>query len=365
MDFRNHPVSQLIAELIECHNRSKFEVYGFSFGPNTNDSMRQRLEKAFDKFFDVRVLSELDIARLSQEQEIDIAIDLGGYTHDSRPKIFAYRAAPIQINYLGFPGTMGSGMADYFIGDHITITDENREQFSEKIIFLPNSFQPNPTQRPLGDNGLGRKSHQLPENRFVFCCFNNTWKITPDIFGSWIRILKSAKDSVLWISQTHPTATRNLLAAFESKEISSSRIVFASRLPNLSDHIARYQSANLFLDTFPYGAHTTASDALWAGLPVLTRSGKSFASRVAASLLHAIKLPQLITSTPEEYESVAINFANNPLELATIKTRLEESRSITPLFHTHLFTRYIESAYHAAYDRYHAMLPPDHIYIDS
>ncbi len=364
MDFRNHPVSQLMAELIECHNRNKFEVYGFSFGPNTNDPMRQRLEKSFDKFFEVRVLNELDIARLSQEQEVDIAIDLGGYTQDSRPKIFAYRAAPIQINYLGFPGTMGTGLADYFIGDQITITDENREQFSEKIIFLPNSFQPNPSQRPLVNNRLGRKSHQLPENVFVFCCFNNTWKITPDIFGSWIRILKSAKNSVLWISQTHPTSTRNLLAEFESKGISSSRIIFASRLPDLSDHIARYQSANLFLDTFPYGAHTTASDALWAGLPLLTRPGKSFASRVAASLLHAIKLPQLITSTPEEYESVAINFANNPLELAAIKARLEESRYITPLFNTHLFTQYIESAYHAAYDRYHEMLPPDHIFIN-
>ena len=362
-DFRQHPVSHLIIDLITLHDRSKFEIYGFSFGVNTNDPMRQRLAKAFDRFFDLRSLNDLEISQLSREQGVDIAIDLGGYTSDSRPKIFASRAAPIQINFLGFPGTTGSSVMDYFIGDQITITDDNREQFSEKIIFLPNSYQPNPRQRLLGTSKPRRSDYRLPERGFVFCCFNSSWKITPEVFMSWVLILKSVRDSVLWLSHTHPKATRNILAEFERNRIEASRIVFADRLPNLSDHLMRYQSADLFLDTFPYGAHTTASDALWAGLPVLTRPGKSFASRVAASLLHAMELPQLVTSTPEDYESLAIRLANDPVKMAELKIKISDSRFKTSLFDTSLYTHHIESAYQATYNRYHTGLPPDHIYI--
>jgi len=365
MDFREHPVAHLMAELIETHDRDKFEIYGFSFGTDTGDSMRKRLEMAFDKFLEVSPISDLDIACLARELEIDIAIDLGGYTQDSRPAIFAHRAAPIQINYLGFPGTMGTEHLDYFIGDRITISDDNLEHFSEKIIFLPNSFQTNPSQRPIGSQAPSRASHGLPDSGFVFCCFNNVWKITPNVLKLWASILQKAKGSVLWLQDGGETAKRNLSRELESAGIGADRIVFAGHLPCLSDHLSRYRLADLFLDTFPYGAHTTASDALWAGLPVLTRSGQSFASRVAGSLLHSVGLPELITHTAEEYESLAMELANNPEKIASLKARLAKNRATCPLFDTVLFTQHIESAYQAAYDRYHNGLPPDHIYVDS
>jgi len=365
MDFYDHAVSHLITEVIERHNRERFEVYGFSFGPNTGDPLRVRLENAFDRFIDVQALSDIEIARLSREQEIDIAIDLGGYTKDSRPQIFAHRAAPIQINYLGYPGTMGSKCMDYFIGDQITIDSDNVSHFYEKIIYLPNSFQPNPSQRPIEASALPRKDYGLPESSFVFCCFNNSWKITPEVFKSWVRILKEVDNSVLWLQQGHPTSTRNILEAFEVEKVSPSRIVFASKVPNISDHLVRYQRADLFLDTFPYGAHTTGSDALWVGLPVLTRSGQSFASRVASSLLNAIGLPELITKTPEDYERLAVELALNPDRITSLKAKLAKNRSTHPLFNTALFTQHLESAYQTTYDRYHNKLEPDHIYVKS
>jgi len=365
MDFREHPVAHLVAELIETHDRNRFEIYGFSFGRNTGDSMRKRLEGAFDKFLEVSHLSEPNIARLARDHEIDIAIDLGGYTQDSRPAIFAHRAAPIQINYLGFPGTMGTEHLDYFIGDRVTVTDENIGHFSEKIIFLPNSFQANPSSRPIGSREPSRASYGLPESGFVFCCFNNVWKITPDVFKLWVSILQKVTGSVLWLQDCGDTAKRNLSRELESAGIGADRIVFAGRLPYLSDHLSRYRLADLFLDTFPYGAHTTASDALWAGLPVLTRSGQSFASRVAGSLLHSVGLPELVTHTTEQYESLAIELANNPEKLSLLKARLAENRATCPLFNTALFSQHIESAYQAAYDRYHEGLAPDHIYVSA
>jgi predicted O-linked N-acetylglucosamine transferase (SPINDLY family) len=323
------------------------------------------MEKAFDRFIDVKNHSELEIARLAREQAIDIAIDLGGYTKDSRPQIFAERAAPLQINYLGFPGTLGSECMDYFMGDRVTIPDDYYKYFSEKIIFLTNSFQPNPRQRPIEAKDASRQSYKLPETGFIFCCFNNTWKITPDVFESWIRILKKVKDSVLWLSDTHPIAKRNILAAFTANNIQLSRIVFAERLPSLADHLQRYLIANLFLDTFPYCAHTTASDALWAGLPVLTRLGESFVSRGAASQLSSIGLPELVTNSHHAYESLAIELATNPEKLQALRAKLASHRAITPLFNTPLLTQHIEAAYRAIYDRYHAGLLPDHIYVDS
>jgi predicted O-linked N-acetylglucosamine transferase (SPINDLY family) len=365
MDFWAHPVSQLMVEIIELHDRTRFEIYAFSFGLDTKDLMRQRMERAFDKFFDVKNHSELEIARLAREQAIDIAIDLGGYTKDSRPQIFAERAAPLQINYLGYPGTLASECTDYFMGDRITIPDDNYKYFSEKIIFLPNSFQPNPSQRPIEAKDVSRQSYKLPETGFIFCCFNNTWKITPDVFESWIRILKKVEDSILWLSDTHPIAKRNILAAFTANNIHLSRIVFAEKLPSLADHLQRYLKANLFLDTFPYCAHTTASDALWAGLPVLTRLGESFVSRGAASQLSSIGLPELVTNSHHAYESLAIELATNPEKLLALKAKLASNRTTTPLFNTPLLTQHIEAAYRAIYDRYHTGLLPDHIYVDS
>jgi len=363
MDFCEHPVADLIVEMIEMHDRNRFAIYGFSFGVNTGDPMRKRLEVAFDNFLEVRQLSELDTARLARELEIDIAIDLGGYTKDSRPAIFAYRTAPIQINYLGYPGTMGMKQIDYFIGDRITVTEDTFDQFSEKIIFMPNCFQANPTQRLIRKKEATREAHRLPEGEFVFCCFNNIWKITPEIFQIWTGILQKVRGSVLWLQSTDQKPIQRLCAEFEAAGISSSRIVCASRLRSFADHLGRYQIADLFLDTFPYGAHTTASDALWAGLPILTRSGRSFVSRVASSLLQAINLPELITKTPEEYQSLAIELANNPDTLKLLREKLANNRLTSPLFNTALFTENIESGYQAAYDRYHNGLAPEHIYV--
>jgi predicted O-linked N-acetylglucosamine transferase (SPINDLY family) len=326
--------------------------------------MRQRLEKSFDKFLDVRHLSELDIARLARDLMIDIAIDLGGYTQDSRPAIFGHRAAPIQINYLGYPGTTGAGYLDYFIGDRATISNDDLEHFSEKIIFMPNSFQVNPSQRLMGLRDSTRAAHGLPESAFVFCCFNNNWKVTPDIFKLWARILNGAEGSVLWVQNPGKIPLENLSKAFESAGIGASRVIFAAKLPNLSDHLDRYRLADLFLDTAPYGAHTTASDALWAGLPVLTRPGKSFASRVASSLLHAIGLPELIAETAESYEALAIALARNPEKISALKVKLATNRFTHPLFNTALFAQRIESAYAAVYERYQNELPIDHIHVN-
>jgi len=252
---------------------------------------------------------------------------------------------------------------DYFIADSITVEPQDCEHFSEKIIFLPHSFQANPSQRPNRSRHGSRAEFGLPQSGFVFCCFNNTYKITPDVFESWARILNQVQDSVLWLSQNHPSASANLLNMFESRQIAASRIVFAGRLPDMVDHLARYQSVDLFLDTFPYGAHTTASDALWMGLPVLTRCGQSFASRVASSLLHAVGLPELITHSAEAYEALAVELARNPQRLRALKAKLNANRLTSPLFNTPLFTKHIESAYQAVHENYLNGLKPQHVRI--
>ncbi len=364
MDFREHPVGHLIVELIETHNRDKFEIFGFSFGASFGDSILGRLEVAFDKFIEVRHCNELDIARLAREFEIDIAIDLGGYTQDNRTTIFAHRAAPIQINYLGYPGTMGTVYHDYFIGDQITVSKDNLEYFSEKVIFLPNSFQANPSQRHIVLEAPSRARYGLPESGFIFCCFNNSWKLTPELFRVWVRILKGVEDSVLWLYLDSIPARHRLEEAFKELGMNKSRLVFSPRVPR-KVYLGGYRLADLFLDTLPYNAGTTASDALWMGLPVLTSAGKTFAGRMAASLLHAVELPELITHTTEEYESLAIELANNPEKIASLKSRLAGNRASCPLFNTPLFTQHIESAYRAAYERYHSGLAPDHIYVRS
>jgi predicted O-linked N-acetylglucosamine transferase (SPINDLY family) len=362
MDFREHPVSHLMAGLIECHDRSEFEIYGFSFGINTDDRMRQRLEKAFDKFFEVRDLSELDIARLAQEQELDIAVDLGGYTQDSRPRIFAHRAAPIQINYLGYPGTMGSGSIDYLIADPVLIPDDLQSAYSEKIIYLPNSYQVNDSKRLTSDRIFTREELGLPPSGFVFCCFNNPWKMTPEILSSWARILAAVSNSVLWLFNDNPFSMHHLKAEAKTRGIPEAKLTMAESLPN-SEHLARYPMADLFLDTFPYGAHTSASDSLWAGVPVVTRLGTSFASRVAASLLNALALPELVTRDLDEYESLAIELATNSEKFARVKSKLARNRLTSPLFDTKGYTKHLELAFKIAHDRYQSNIAPNHIHL--
>lgn len=360
-DFRDHPVSLLTAELFEKHDRSQFEVMALSFGPDTEDGTRKRLIGAFDKFLDVRNQSAQEIATLARNLELDIAVDLGGYTHDCRTEIFAMRAAPVQVNYLGYSGTMGAEFMDYLIADSTILPEESKQFYTEKVAYLP-CFFPSDTHRPISNRTFSREELGLPATGFVFCCFNNNYKITPYTFDTWMRILKRVDGSVLWLSSMNETAASNLKKEAEKRGVNAERIIFAQRVPLQEDHLARLPLADLFLDTLPYNAHTTSSDALWAGLPVLTCLGQAFAGRVAASLLNSIHLPELITSTMEEYEASAVELANNPTKLAAIRKKLARNRVTTPLFDIQSYTRHIEAAYTAMYERGQAGLPPDHIF---
>jgi predicted O-linked N-acetylglucosamine transferase (SPINDLY family) len=351
-----------MAELFELHDRSQFEIVGFSFGPTANDEIRQRLEKSFDQFIEVGSKSDVEVAKLSRDFNIDIAVDLKGFTKDGRTGIFAHRAAPIQVNYLGYPGTLGTDYIDYIIADKTLIPPQSQQFYSEKVVYLPNSYQVNDRKRIISERQFTRQELGLPENSFVFCCFNNNYKILPATFDGWMRILKSVDGSVLWLFKDNPWAVENLKKEAQKRGIDGQRLVFAEHMP-LSEHLARHRQADLFLDTLPYNAHTTTSDALWAGLPVLTQMGGSFASRVAASLLNAIGLPELITSAQEEYEALAIELAMNPKKLSDIKYKLEINRFTAPLFDTPLFTKNIEAAYIKMMERYYADLEPDHIAI--
>jgi len=361
-DFHNHATGYLMAELFELHDNSQFEVIGFSFGPKTNDEMRQRLEKSFDRFIEVGNNSDIEISQLSRDLNIDIAVDLKGFTQDARTGIFAHRAAPIQVNYLGYPGTIGADYMDYIIADKSLIPPNSQSCYAEKVVYLPDSYQVNDRKREIAEKQFTREELGLPEHGFVYCCFNNNYKILPATFEGWMRILSMVEGSILWLLEDNPWVADNLKREAEKQGITPARLVFAERL-SLPRHLARHRQANLFLDTVPCNAHTTTSDALWAGLPVLTLKGKSFASRVAASLLNAINLPELITSTQEEYEALAIELAMNPQKIADIKLKLVNNRLNSPLFNTPLFTKNLEAAYIKMVERYHAGLMPEHITI--
>jgi predicted O-linked N-acetylglucosamine transferase (SPINDLY family) len=361
-DFRQHPVSSLIVGVFECHDRSRFDVTAISFGPDDNSEMRERLKASFEHFIDASTYSDSQIANLVKEREIDILIDLMGFTADSRTSIFAWRPAPIQVNYLGYPGTMGAQYIDYIIADRIMIRENQHEFYSEKIVFLPNSFQPTDRKRRLADKIFTRAEVGLPLEGFVFCCFNTNYKITPDVYDIWMRILKQVDGSVLWLFAESPTVASRLKSEAATRRVNAERLIFAP-LMSLPEHQARLRLADLFLDTLPYNAGTTASDTLWAGLPVLTHIGDTFAGRMAASILNAIHLPELITTTPEDYEVLAIDLAMHPDKLKEIKHKLDRNRLTTPLFDTKLFTKHIEAAYAIMYERHQAGLAPDHIVI--
>jgi predicted O-linked N-acetylglucosamine transferase (SPINDLY family) len=357
-DYQNHATANLMAELFELHDRRHFEIIGFSYGTPTHDPMRQRLLGAFDRFVEVRSNSDREIAQLSRELKVDIAVDLKGFTHDSRPGIFAHRAAPIQVNYLGYPGSLGGDYMDYIVADRTLIPQQHRPHYSERVIYLPNSYQANDRKRPTPAEHLSRADLGLPESGFIFCSFNSHYKITPPLFDSWMRILQQVKHSILWLLIDNSAVADTLRSEAARRGVSAERLVFAPQLP-LARHLARYRIADLFLDTFPCGGHTTASDALWAGLPVLTRLGESFAARVASSLLNAIGLPELITSSAAHYEALAVELATNPARLAALRQNLELRRATAPLFDTPRFTRDLEQAYVTIQERYLAGLAPD------
>ncbi len=361
-DFRNHAVAFLTAELYEKHARDRFEISAFSYGPDIKDDMRLRLEAAFDNFIQLQHFSDLQIAERARSMEIDIAVDLGGHSGESRPGIFALRAAPLQVSYIGYLGTMGAYYMDYLFADPVIIPDAVRPYYVEQIVYLP-SYQANDTQRRIAETAITRRQLGLPETGFVFCCFNNTYKISAATFSGWLRILSKVQGSVLFLLADNALAEHNLKKAALNSGIDQNRLIFAERLP-APEYLARYRLADLFLDTLPYNAGTTASDALWAGLPVLTRMGESFASRVAASLLTAIDLPELITTTQEHYEALAIKLASNPEKLTAIKTKLAQNRLTTPLFDIQAFTNHMEAAYIQMYERNRTNLPPEDFYVD-
>jgi predicted O-linked N-acetylglucosamine transferase (SPINDLY family) len=359
-DFYEHATSYLMAELLERHDKSSFQVTAFSFGPDTRDEMRGRVEAAVDRFIDVGRRSDEEVAMLARSLEIDIAVDLKGFTEDSRTDIFALRAAPIQVSYLGYPGTMGAGFIDYLVADPTIIPEGHERHYAESVAYLPNSYQVNDSRRRIAEKSFTREELGLPRDGFVFCSFNNNYKITPDVFDRWMRMLREVEGSVLWLLQDNEWAAENLRMEAGRRGIAGDRLVFARRMP-LAEHLARHRLADLFVDTLPYNAHTTASDALWAGLPVLTCPGEAFAGRVGASLLNAIGLPELIARTPEEYEAAAIELANDPARLREIRQRLADNRLAAPLFDAGLFATHIEAAYTAMYGRYRDGLAPESI----
>ena len=361
-DFRAHATSSLTAELFEIHDRSRFELTGFSLGSDARDEMRQRVAQAFDRFLDVREKSDHDIARLARSLEIDIAVDLGGFTRGSRPKIFALRAAPLQVSYLGYLGTMSAGYMDYLIADDTIIPATHRPYYAEKIVYLP-SYQVNDSKRPIAQKRFSREELGLPPAGFVFCCLNSTYKLTPASFDGWMRILRRVSGSVLYLLGGTPPLESNLRREADARGVAPERIVFGARLPP-AEYLARYRTADLFLDTLPYNAGTTASDALWAGLPVLTCMGEAFAGRVGASVLRAVGLPELIASTPEQYEQLAVELASDPRRMTAIRAKLASGLRTAPLFDTAASARHLEAAYARMYDRYHAGLPPQHIHVD-
>jgi protein O-GlcNAc transferase len=349
-DFRGHAVAYLIAELFETHDRARFETIAISFGRDSADGMRKRLEAAFDRFIDVRGKSDRDVALLLREREIDIAVDLAGYTKDSRTGILAFRPAPIQVNYLGYPGTMGAAYFDYILADRTIIPESQQDFYSEKVAYLPDTYQPNDSKRRIGAQTPTRREAGLPEAGFVFCSFNNNFKITPALFDIWMRLLRQVAGSVLWLLEDNETAMRNLRREAEARGVAPDRLVFAPRM-TVEHHLARHRLADLLLDTLPYNAHTTASDALWAGLPVVTCLGSTFAGRVAGSLLNAVGLPELVTATLADYEALALELAQDKDRLAALRAKLARNRSVFPLFDTARFRRHIESAFVTMWER--------------
>jgi predicted O-linked N-acetylglucosamine transferase (SPINDLY family) len=363
-DFRNHPVAYLLAQFFEIHDKSKFEIYAFSLVA-ASDEMQGRLVNAFDHFINVEDQSDIQIAQLARSFGIDVAIDLAGYTNDARTNIFAYRAAPIQVNWLGYPGTLGANYFDYIITDKILIPELHKTFYTEKAVYLPDTYMVDDFNRVASSRVFTRKECGLPENAFVFCCFNNSYKFNPQVLDCWSRILQHVENSILWISENSAIFKANLTIEFNSRGIDPRRIIFAQRLESMADHLSRFTLADLFLDTHPYNAHTTAVDSLKAGVSVITLMGQSFASRVAASLLNAVGLPELIVNTQDEYEALAIELATNPKKLADVKLKLANNRLSAPLFDTPLFTKNLEAAYNQMYERHQSGLEPAHFSVVS
>jgi protein O-GlcNAc transferase len=348
-DFHLHATAHLMAELFERHDRRHFELVAYSHGIDEQSEMRWRLREAFDRFTDIKDMSFAEAAQRIFDDEIDILVELKGYTQHARNEIAAMRPAPVQVSYIGFPGTMGADFIDYIIADPFVLPFDQQPFYSEKIVHLPHCYQPNDTRRRIAEQTPTRAACGLPENGFVFCCFNNAYKITPKIFDIWMRLLNALPDAVLWLFDANPLVKDNLRHEAAKRGVDPDRLVFAPRMAS-AEHLARQRLADLFLDTLPYNAHTTASDALWAGLPVLTCAGETFAGRVAGSLLHAVGLPELVTTSLQDYETLALRLASEPMLLFALRQKLLVQRLTAPLFDITRTTRDLETAYMRMWD---------------
>jgi protein O-GlcNAc transferase len=356
-DFRQHVIATVVAELLELHDRSRFEILGVSFGSDDRSELRGRLSNAFDRFHDVRNNTDREVAELLRDREIDIAVDLMGHTEHSRPGVFVNRPAPVQVNYLGFPGTMGAGFIDYILVDRFVLPFDQQPFFAEKIVHLPDSYQPTDSRREVSPHVPRRSEIGLPEDQFVFCCFNNSYKFSPRIFDIWMRLLKSIEGSVLWLTVADDPTRQNLRREAEGRGIAAGRLVLTDRVGH-ADYLARQVLADLFLDTLPYNAHGTGSNALAAGLPVLTCRGTTFAGRVGTSLLQAVGLPELATDGLEEYEALARKLATDPELFRSVRGKLQANRATCALFDTDRLRRHIEAAYQTMWERYRRGEPP-------
>ncbi|MFO1322777.1 MAG: tetratricopeptide repeat protein [Burkholderiales bacterium] len=356
-DLREHATAYLLAEVLERHDRSRFDVTAVSWGPAETSAMRARLVAAVERFVDVEGRGDEDVAKWLRAQEIDIAVDLKGYTFQGRPGILAHRPGPVQVSYLGYPGTLGMPHADYVIGDATVIPEGAEADYRESVIRLPDSYQPNDRQRAIAESTPARSALGLPARGFVFCSFNNTYKIVPEQFAGWMRLLREVEGSVLWLLEGNPLVSGNLRREAQARGVAGSRLVFAPRLPP-AEHLARHRQADLFLDTLPCNAHTTASDALWAGLPVVTCLGRTFAGRVAGSLLRAAGLPELVTASAADYEALALRLARRPDELAALREKLSAHRLTCALFDSGRYVRHLESAYETMWARAQRGEPP-------
>jgi protein O-GlcNAc transferase len=357
-DLHNHSTMHLLAGVLECHDRDAFEIHAFSYGPEIEDAMRARVRATVDHFHECARLSDGAIIATARKAGIDIAVDLKGYTQDARLAPFAARLAPVQVSYLGYPGTIGADFLDYILADATVLPMDQQRFYDEKIIHLPDSYQANDDRRVIAPDTPSRAEAGLPADGFVYCCFNNAFKITPEIFASWMRIMAAVPGSVLWLLANDSDSIARLRGVAEVQGIDPARLVFGPSLPS-AQHLARHRLADLFLDTLPYNAHTTASDALWAGLPVLTQLGQAFAGRVAASLLNAVGLPEMITRDAAAYEALAIALGRDPARAAALKAKLAAALPTAPLFNTPRFTRHLESAYRMMWQRHAAGLTPE------
>jgi predicted O-linked N-acetylglucosamine transferase (SPINDLY family) len=356
-DLREHPVSALLAGVFEKHDRGRFETIAISLRPAEQSPMGQRIRAAFDSFIDVSPMSDRNAAALMRERQIDIAVDLMGYTQGSRTAILAHRPAPIQVNYLGFPGSMGAPYMDYLLADEFLIPAAQRRHYREKIIWLPECFQANDDQRARGA-APARREYGLPEIGLVFCCFNNHYKINPACFSIWMRLLRLVPGSVLWLVAEDPVVRDNLRRAAAQGDVDAKRLIFAPRIP-YDDHLARLSCADLFLDTMPFNGGATASDALWAGVPVVTCAGEALAARMAGSLLTSVGLPELITHDLGQYEALGLSLATGPELLAGYRARLARNRITSPMFDSERFCRHLEAAYVSMWQRSESGKPPE------